>query len=417
MSASIAGWAGRIARALGLTDPSPGRAVQTSVAEITPCTGRRSNGGSPRLNLVLPSINAQHYFGGIHTAVQLYRELCRYFPRSRIILLDSAPDEAAARRFDDHALVRCDQDPVAPRQIVAFNDRYERTLPVQSGDIWLATAWWTAYAAQRLATLQRSEFGSEGRVACLVQDFEPGFYAWSSQSALAASTYRPSKDIAVFNTRLLADYFRMQGLDFKQQLVFEPTINDALREKLAIARDKIEPRRRRIVVYGRPSTSRNAFELICESLRCWGWSDPRSKDWEVVAPGELLEDINLGPVTMRALGKLDLDRYAELLSTSAVGVSLMVSPHPSYPPLEMAAFGMGVLTNNFANKDLTAFSPNIRCLGDLSPEAIATSLSRECESWETRRMIPGAVMECGHPFLADTDLAALAKKLAAIIKD
>ncbi|MFB5207582.1 hypothetical protein ABGA94_17465, partial [Stenotrophomonas sp. 3diitr2024] len=51
------------ASAPGVPTPS------TNVAEITPCTPRRDPWEGKRLNLVLPSINKQHYFGGIHTAV------------------------------------------------------------------------------------------------------------------------------------------------------------------------------------------------------------------------------------------------------------------------------------------------------------------------------------------------------------
>ncbi|MGM3262839.1 hypothetical protein ACS22S_28050, partial [Klebsiella pneumoniae] len=77
--------------------------------EITPCTPRHDPWEGKRLNLVLPSINKQHYFGGIHTAVLIYRELCRFVPASRIILVDSSPDEEALSRFSDHLLVPADQ--------------------------------------------------------------------------------------------------------------------------------------------------------------------------------------------------------------------------------------------------------------------------------------------------------------------
>ena len=47
---------------------------------------------------------------------------------------------------------------------------------------------------------------------------------------------------------------------------------------------------------------------------------------------------------------------------SDILLSLMLSPHPSYPPLEMAACGGLVVTTTFANKSasaLAAMSPNI----------------------------------------------------------
>jgi hypothetical protein len=387
--------------------------LTTSVAETTPVTPRESMFAAHRLNLLVPSINAQHYFGGIHTAIQVFEEMSRQFQACRIVLTDSTPDAAALARFSSYRLVDAAVDSDALRQVVPFADRYGKTLPVARGDHWLATAWWTAHAAQRAAAWQGKTYGTEGRLAYMIQDFEPGFYPWSSQSAMALATYRPSRDVGIFNTSLLADYFEAQGIGYTERLVFEPTINDGLREALAHARKNQAPRKRRIVVYARPSTPRNAFTLICEALRLWGWSDPLSQEWEIVAPGELSGDMDLGPVRLRALGKLGIDAYADLLATSAVGLSLMVSPHPSYPPLEMAAFGMGVVTNGYANKDLSSFSPNIRSVAVMSPEAIAEALSSQCHAWSERAMHPAQVMDAAHPFLLQGGFGELGERASS----
>ena len=59
----------------------------------------------------------------------------------------------------------------------------------------------------------------------------------------------------------------------------------------------------------------------------------------------------------------------------------MVSPHPSYPPLEMATFGVKVITNTFSNKDLKDFSPNIISLDTVNPVTISNRLSNICSSY------------------------------------
>ncbi len=371
----------------------------TNVAEITPCTPRHDAWEGKRLNLVLPSINKQHYFGGIHTAVLIYRELCRHFPASRIVLVDSSPDEEALSRFSDHTLVPADQTSSAMRQIVPFSDRYQKTLPVAGEDIWVATAWWTAYAAQRMLQWQGNNGGVDRPMVYLIQDFEPGFYPWSSQYALALSTYRCDRDIGIFNTGLLADFFEQHDLRYAQRSVFEPVLHDGLRPALQQVRNAPAARNRRIVVYARPGTPRNAFELICEGLRLWGWKDARAAQWEVAAPGELQSDLDLGPFSLKALGKLNIDAYAELLSTSALGLSLMVSPHPSYPPLEMAAFGMGVVTNRYDNKRLDETTENIVSLESMTPEAICTALMAQVDACERRQMMPGSIACLEHPLL------------------
>lgn len=388
--------------------PSP---VQTSIAEIVPCHARTSSGGV-RLNLLLPSINARHYFGGIHTAVVLYRQMLERFPRSRIILTDAAPEQDALRRFPDHALVSLEDDATASRQIVAFNDRYARTLPVTPDDCWLSTAWWTAYAVQQLTAWQGNQYGAQGRSAYLIQDFEPGFYPWSSQSLVALGTYRPEQDIAVFNTSQLADYFDHCGIAFRDRFVFEPTLNEGLITALSLQNEAPSQRTKRILIYGRPSTPRNAFELICESLRVWAATMPGASDWEVLSAGELQEDIDLGGIRIHALGKLDIDAYAELLGSCAVGLSLMVSPHPSYPPLEMAAFGMGVVTNPFQNKQMDGVFPGLRSAEPMSPLGIAATLAAECQAALARDMRPYPVADMQHPFVSGSGVAAIAPALA-----
>jgi O-antigen biosynthesis protein len=400
----------RVARRWGREFVEP--EIRTHVEEIAPFVAREAVDRGPRLNLLLPSINTQHYFGGIHTAVVLYRELCKHFPRSRIVLVDSPPEASELGRFPDHVLAPCAVDHVAQRQVTPFCDRHGCTLPVGAQDYWLATAWWTAYAAQRLQQWQATAHGAPHPIAYLIQDFEPGFYPWSSRSALALATYRPTRDFAIFNTGLLADYFVQQGLGYERAWSFEPTLNDGLRNRFReVSQREKTTRERRIVVYGRPSTHRNCFELICEALRCWGLSQERASEWEIVAPGEIQVSIDLGPVRMRALGKLQIEDYADLLATSAVGLSLMVSPHPSYPPLEMAAFGMRVVTNRFANKDLGTFSPNIHSVPDLTPDGIAAALGACCAEFEQvgRESMPPFGMD--HPFLSAGGFESIAAQL------
>jgi len=83
------------------------------------------------------------------------------------------------------------------------------------------------------------------------------------------------------------------------------------------------------------------------------------------------------------MGKAPLHEYATLLSESMIGISLMVSPHPSYPPLEMAYAGMKTITNSYEGKDLSQRSDTIVSLDILSVEAIAETLERLCDEIET----------------------------------
>jgi hypothetical protein len=92
-----------------------------------------------------------------------------------------------------------------------------------------------------------------------------------------------------------------------------------------------------------------------------------------------LPDLDLG----RGLGMtnvpwLALDEWARYLRGSTLLLSLMLSPHTSYPPLEMAACGGTAITNTFESKTaaaLAAISPRIIGVAP-EPEALAEALAR-----------------------------------------
>ena len=115
------------------------------------------------------------------------------------------------------------------------------------------------------------------------------------------------------------------------------------------------------------------------------------------------------------MGKLDLDSYGQLLTTSAVGVALMVSPHPSYPPLEMAHLGMRVVTNRFGAKDLSAWHPNITSAPDLSPEGVARAIADACDAYEADPCSGGGRETLRPDYLSDGPAFPFAAEVAALL--
>lgn len=355
-------------------------AFSRSLNQITPLVPRKSRHDFRRLNLVIPSINREHIFGGISTALQLYRGLLKELDDRvlrRIIVTDYAPGNGDLADFGDYRLVGWDEDSDSPGQILPANLRSGHTMPVTGGDVYLTTQWITAYLAQRMAVAQAELFETvPNRIGYLIQDYEPGFYPYSTDHVLCESTYRSSvPQVAVFNSSFLHDYFMGQGYSFEREYCFEPRLNSRLKGMLnMVSRPE---KKRQILVYGRPSTPRNAFPLLLEGLRLW--AGPQWKDWQVISAGEQHPDVPLGHgITLHSVGKLTLEQYAELLHQSAVGLSLMISPHPSYPPLEMAHFGALTVSNRFASKDLAVWHDNIVSVDQCTPEAVARALAVQC---------------------------------------
>lgn len=352
-----------------------------AIPQIRPVDVQRSRWEGDRLNLLLPSVNREDFYGGAHTALGLFEELATRAGggrcRLRLLLTDARPDSEALETFRAYRFAPGLEDGDAARQIVFLSPRGKTGLRVGPGDRFVATAWWTAYRAQRMIEDQQRLFALPRlpHLAYVIQDYEPGFYNWSSNFVLADATYRSAiPTLAVFNTSLLRDFFRGLGYRFAAEYSFEPRLNEGLREGILRTRG---PRRKQILVYGRPSVDRNCFPLVVEALREWTRLQPSAAEWRVLSAGEKHPPVDLGGgMTLASLGKLPLGDYARLLTESAVGLSLMVSPHPSYPPLEMAHAGLLTLTNDYANKSLSGAHDNLHCLPVLTPGTVAGALAR-----------------------------------------
>jgi hypothetical protein len=134
------------------------------------------------------------------------------------------------------------------------------------------------------------------------------------------------------------------------------------------ATDGLPPRRadgkRQFLFYARPNNLRNLYWRGLEVIEACveeGILDPAA--WEIHFVGQDLQDIVLPRgVRPRLAQNLPWAEYAELVRRMDVGLSLMDTPHPSYPPLDLAAAGAVVVTNRHGSKvSLAHYSENIIC--------------------------------------------------------
>jgi hypothetical protein len=368
-----------------------------------------------RINLVVSSVTPGSGYGGVQTANDLFRALLASGDRSRIISIEPL-DAAASEAFPEFRQVAAHEDSPAPAQLVSIAGPIGETIPVGPRDVFIATFWPTATFALEVRRWQVSIFGSApARFAYLIQDYEPAFYPRSGQSLLARATYEAAPaTIAIFNSELLRTSFHAAGIRFAAEFSFEPRLVPILRD--ALGRPPA-PRSRKIVVYGRPSKARNAFPLIVDGLRAWRAAYPDAERWEIVSAGEVHADIDLGDgVAMYSLGKLNLHSYADLLRESAIGVSLMVSPHPSYPPLEMAELGLLVLTNRFREKDLSAWHTNISLLREVSVAGFGNDLAELCRRFESDSTTGDRGRLLHREFLDDGPQFPFADEVASLLR-
>ena len=329
----------------------------------------------PRLNLLVPSVNPAQTFGGVATALRLFAEwadaLGPDFDR-RIVVTDAEIEEAGYAMLPGYA-----RTPFAashddqPRALVDASERGVGRLDLRARDVFVASAWWTAGLIRDIERERARLFGATRPFLYLIQDDEPNFYGWSSKYALAEATYRNADDaIAVINSEEL--YTEMMAKHaFRRAFCLPYQLNADIARQL-----QPRPRERKILVYGRQTVHRNGFELICAALTLWQQRDPiRASRWEVHFLGESFVDELVYPVqNARIEGKVSLADYADRLSRASVGVSLMFSPHPSYPPLEMAQAGLLTIANAFPGKDLRKRCDSIVTLDAPTPENLSRTI-------------------------------------------
>ena len=260
----------------------------------------------------------------------------------------------------------------------------------------MATAWWTAQSIKAVLPLIRHQ-----RFVYLIQDFEPLFFASSSQYALALETYGLDH-IPVVNSQFLLDHLAAEGVGrfadpefVDAALVFEPTVDrNVFRPQVPTTAKK----KRRLLFYARPQNGlRNLFELGVAALQLAIQQEVFDEaEWEFVGMGDPFDPVAVGPRSvLNPAPWKDFTGYAEQMRESDVLLSLMLAPHPSYPPLEMAACGGPTVTTVFGPKTrekLAEISPNI--IGtEATIEGIAQGLSDAVDRLgDTRGRLEGSTL-------------------------
>ena len=338
--------------------------------------GIRSSGtAAAKLNVVIGQARSDGVFAGVRTALQAAHALAGELGLPmRVLMLDPLP---AASPVADSAksIAAVIDDPTL--EVVAREDIRSRAY--STGDVWLATHYKTAHALQVAC---ESGVIEVSRVGYLVQDYEPGFSAWSTDSVVAEATYRAGF-VLIVNSNPLASYLRRQGHDVDPALVFAPAFPEAQLERTAAERRRTPGAR--VLFYARPRKQRNLYGLGVSAVKLA--AERLGTDVEKVtfdSLGERHRPVALpNGAVLSSQGRLGWDEYFRYLSTVDVVLSLQQSPHPSHPPFDAAISGATAITNDF-DGGRGAFHPRIEAvaadttsLGDALAAAIRRSWDAE----------------------------------------
>jgi glycosyltransferase involved in cell wall biosynthesis len=354
----------RLALKPGRRTPEPG-ALRVIHEKLEPLDFAPRDDAPERVNLLIPTIDLEHFFGGYIGKLNLAQRLADRGARVRVVTVDPVgPLPPSWRRT---VASYAGLDGLFDRVEVAFG-RESPQIEMSRGDRFVATTWWTGHLARRAL-----ESGERERFLYLIQEYEPFTFPMGSMSALAAESYAFPHD-ALFSTELLRDWFRTRRVGVysagtnvgdARSVAFENAITDVQPPPVGELATRAT---RRLLFYARPEehAARNMFELGALALSRAVELGILRGGWQLNGVGTVgaSRSLELGGATLELLPRRDQAGYAELLRQHDVGLALMYTPHPSLAPIEMAAAGMLTVTNTFETKTAQA-------LGAISPNLIA----------------------------------------------
>lgn len=310
-----------------------------------------------RINLVTDSINAGSLYGGVGTAIIFSALLAKRLNcQLRVI---TGTQRAEAHNFFE--VLKNNKIGYDRNVEFVFADIFSDSadVDISSDDRFITTSWWTTYACL--------ESVAAGRVTYLLQEDERMFYPYGDDHLRCSSILSQPNLKFVVNTELLFNHFVSEGFDNIAQngMWFEPSFSSySVPSSPATNLSTHQSDKRRFFFYARPNNLRNLFYLGLSTLEAAVSQGVLSLDeWEICFVGKDLSGLkgleNIQPTFIEGLS---WSEYVKFLGSVDVGLSLMYTPHPSYPPLDLAASGCISVTNRHGVKqDLSRYSRNVIC--------------------------------------------------------
>ncbi|GJE16947.1 class I SAM-dependent methyltransferase [Methylobacterium marchantiae] len=305
----------------------------------------------PRITMVTDSIAADSFFGGVGTATIL----AALWARRRGATLRISTLRAEPLR-DNVANLLVSLGVLPPEHIEFCHtslDKTGRPIDLSKEDIFLTTSWWSTMNV--LSAVPRE------RVVYILQEDERMFYPHGDEQLRAYNTMKTPELRRVINTKLLYDHLNDTGVTGLREHAtwFEPAFPDN-----AYFPDRVQRQKRNFFFYARPNNARNLYLLGLETLNAaveQGILEPN--EWNIHFIGRDLPLMTFpGGMPITIVESLPWDKYVAMLRSMDLGLSLMLTPHPSYPPLDLAACGAVAVTNSYGSKlSLSTYSDNLIC--------------------------------------------------------
>lgn len=324
-----------------------------------------------RLNFVTDTIEASSLLGGVATALIVATEFANRFDYELRIITR----RAGVNPTNYFNIVK--MSGVEPAKKVSFYSDYERAskpidfrMEISPDDVFFATSWWSAQAIKNTTIRKRFFY--------IIQEVETFFYNYGSERVYCDAIMNDTNIDFIVNSHYLNEYFANNCANIaNHSCYFEPAFPKELYDKKEFNAKK---EKYKLFFYARPNNPRNLYSIGVSYLQKAVENGILNLDeWDVYCVGQNAPLINFAPGKNSInLGQLSWQEYARFLSDIDLGLCLMYTPHPSYPPFDVASSGGVVLTNKMLNKQTFPMCDNV-IMADLDEESFMRAFSEAVE--------------------------------------
>lgn len=320
-----------------------------------------------RLNFVTDSIDKNSLLGGVATALIVATEFARKNDMCLRIITRNAPVNPTNYKNI------IEISGLQPYENVEFYSDCKRNargelrykLDVSETDVFFATSWWSAEAIKK-TTIRR-------RFYYIIQEVETFFYPHGEDHYLCSKIMQDSNIDFIINSHYLNDYFAKNEPNIVKNGVF---FHPAFPEGMYKANKFTKEGKYKLFFYARPNNPRNMFyyglQLLDYAIQTGVLN---TEEWDIYCAGQAIPEITFcNGYHAVGLGLMSWEEYGAFLSTVDMAVSLMYTPHPSYPPYDVACSGGVVLTNQCLNKTEFMGCDNV-VMADLDQQGFADKMA------------------------------------------